>query len=52
MEPQMHLGISWLCGTIVTLICITHRVTSSELNIFGGQGIRGKCDSEPPVGVP
>uniref|UniRef100_A0AAG5D591 Thrombospondin-like N-terminal domain-containing protein n=1 Tax=Anopheles atroparvus TaxID=41427 RepID=A0AAG5D591_ANOAO len=32
--------MKWLCGTIVTLICIAHRVTSSELNIFGGQGIR------------
>uniref|UniRef100_A0A182LSA2 Thrombospondin-like N-terminal domain-containing protein n=1 Tax=Anopheles culicifacies TaxID=139723 RepID=A0A182LSA2_9DIPT len=30
----------WLYGTLVTLICIAHRVTSSELNIFGGQGIR------------
>uniref|UniRef100_A0A182Q5X4 Laminin G domain-containing protein n=1 Tax=Anopheles farauti TaxID=69004 RepID=A0A182Q5X4_9DIPT len=31
----------WLHGTVVvTLICIAHRVTSSELNIFGGQGIR------------
>uniref|UniRef100_A0A182JDN5 Thrombospondin-like N-terminal domain-containing protein n=1 Tax=Anopheles atroparvus TaxID=41427 RepID=A0A182JDN5_ANOAO len=36
----MTLVDQWLCGTIVTLICIAHRVTSSELNIFGGQGIR------------
>ncbi|XP_050073571.1 collagen alpha-1(XVIII) chain isoform X1 [Anopheles maculipalpis] len=32
--------MKWLYGTVVTLICIAHRVTSSELNIFGGQGIR------------